>query len=313
MQLATSVASRRLVVTAGKLAIIDVFDRNSFAGDVRQQFMSMNFLTQAAFDFSADARGYTWGLAGEYYYDDWAFRIGRFIGPSEPNQLQLNYAIMTYHGDNLEIEHKHAIDGLPGRIHLLLYRNVANMGRWDDAISAFQADPNRNATTCTGFNYGSSNVGAPDLCWARKKNTKTGVGVNIEQSLSNDVGVFFRIMRSDGHTEVDSFTSTDSSASLGAIVRGTAWGREQDSVGLGYAQNRLSGAHVTYLSMGGIDGFIGDGRISYKPEIAMEVYYNVNLNRFLWVSLDAQRVLNPAYNSDRGPVDIYGFRLHAEF
>lgn len=313
MQLGKTVDSRRIVVTAGNLAIIDIFDKNAYAADVRQQFLSMNFLTYSAFDFAADARGYTWGLAGEYYYDDWAFRIGRFIGPRNPNQLQLNYSIMNFHGDHLEIEHKHDLYGQPGKLRVLYYRNVENMGRWDDAIEAFNADPNKNATTCPGFNYGSDNAGAPDLCWARKKNSKTGLGVNVEQSAGPDIGLFFRGMKSDGRTEVYAFTSTDSSVSSGAIIRGSRWGRGRDSIGAAYARNWLSASHVAYLSMGGIDAFIGDGKINYRPESAFEAYYNVNMKKSFWLTFDFQRITNPAYNADRGPVIIYGARVHAEF
>jgi high affinity Mn2+ porin len=31
------------------------------------------------------------------------------------------------------------------------------------------------------------------------------------------------------------------------------------------------------------------------------------------VTADYQFVVNPAYNRDRGPVSIFGLRLHAEF
>jgi hypothetical protein len=31
------------------------------------------------------------------------------------------------------------------------------------------------------------------------------------------------------------------------------------------------------------------------------------------VSLDFQHIWNPAYNADRGPVEIFGARMHAEF
>ncbi len=313
MQLAKTVASRRFVVTAGNLAIPDIFDKNTYVGDVRQQFINMNFLTYSAFDFAADARGYSWGLAGEYYHDDWALRFGRFIGPRNPNQLQLNYSFMKYYGDQLEIEHTHDLLGKPGKLRVLLYRNVENMGRWDDAINAYNADPTKNATTCPGFNYGSNNTGAPDLCWVRKSNSKIGIGMNVEQSITQDIGVFFRGMKSDGQTEVYAYTSTDSSVSLGTIIKGTRWGRARDSVGIGYAQNWLSAEHITYLNMGGIDGFIGDGKISYKPEEAFEAYYNINVSKFSWLTLDIQRVANPAYNSDRGPVTMYGVRVHAEF
>ena len=57
----------------------------------------------------------------------------------------------------------------------------------------------------------------------------------------------------------------------------------------------------------------GDGAIRNRPERAFEAYYNVGVTKFFWLTLDYQRVANPAYNADRGPVNIYGFRLHAEF
>ena len=313
MQLAKTEDSRRFVLTAGNLAIIDVFDRNAYASDVRQQFLNMNFLTYAAYDFDADARGYSWGVAGEYYYDNWAFRAGRFIGPRHPNQLQLNYSPFKYYGDQVELEHKHSIFGKEGALRLLAFRNVGNIGRWDEAISAFQSDPTRNATTCTGFNYGSANSGAPDLCWARHTNSKVGLGISGEQSVTDDIGVFFRAMKTDGKVEVQSFTSTDSSLSAGTVIKGVRWQRPGDSVGIGYARNWLSALHAEYLDMGGIDGFIGDGRLNYKPEQTLEAFYNFNVSRYFWLTLDYQYIANPAYNADRGPVKLYGIRLHAEF
>ena len=313
MQLAGSSDSRRFVLTAGNLSIIDLFDKNAYAGDVRQQFINMDFLTYAAYDFAADARGYTWGIAGEYYYDEWAIRAGRFIGPRNPNQLSLNYSIMNFHGDQIEVEHKHEFHGRAGKLRLLAYRNVEDMGSWTDAINAFLANPAENAAACSSFNYHSSNANAPDLCWARRPNTKVGIGASLEQSLADDVGIFVRGMKSDGRTEVFSYTATDSSVSLGTVVKGLRWSRPQDSVGVGYARNWLSAAHVAYLNMGGIDGFIGDGSINYRPEQTLEAYYALNVNRHLWLTADAQRIVNPAYNADRGPVSVYGIRLHAEF
>jgi hypothetical protein len=301
------------VLTAGNLAVIDIFDRNAYAGDVRQQFLNMNFMTYSAFDFAADARGYTWGLAGEYFHDDWAFRVGRFLPPHEPNQQRLSYSPTNFYGDHLEIERKHRILGQAGTLRVLAFRNVAAMARWDDAIDAFLADPNKNAANCTSFNFGSTNAAAPDLCWVRKKNSKVGIGGSLEQSVTEDVGLFFRAMKADGQAEVDAFTSTDSSIAMGTIIKGTRWGRERDALGIGYGQNWISSAHVRYLSMGGIDNFIGDGRIDYRPERTFELYYNINVSKFLWLTVDFQRVANPAYNADRGPVTMYGLRVHAEF
>ncbi len=313
MQMARSVESRRFVLTAGNFAVIDIFDKNAFAGDVRQQFVSMNFLTYSAYDFEADARGYTWGVAGEYYHDDWALRFGRFVGPKNPNQLPLDDRFWKHYGDQLEIEHAHKLHGQPGKIRMLAYRNVANMGRWDDAVNAFLADPGKNATTCTGFNYGSSNPAAPDLCWARKRNSKVGAGIDLEQSVTSEAGVFLRAMKSDGHTEVYAFTSTDSSLAFGTLIKGRSWHRAGDSVGVAFARNWISNEHAQYLALGGVDGFIGDGALNRKPESAFEVFYNLNVNKYFWITSDYQHIENPAYNGDRGPVNVYAVRLHAEF
>jgi high affinity Mn2+ porin len=313
MQLAGTVDSRRFVLTAGGFSILDFFDKNTYAGDLRHQFFNIAFMTNAAYDFAADARGYTWGLVGEYYFDDWAFRLAHIAGPKDPNQLQLNFYMLKHYGDQAELEHKHVIKGQPGAIKILGYRNHENMGSFSDAISAFQADPAKNATTCTGFNYGSDNSSAPDLCWARKPNVKMGIGINMEQAITEDIGLFFRGMYSDGKTEVYSYTSADQSLSFGAVMKGFRWGREKDSLGLGYAQSWISKIHAAYLNMGGIDGFIGDGKINQKPEQVVDIYYQWHVVKSAWLSFDYQHLVNPAYNADRGPVNIYGARVHFEF
>jgi hypothetical protein len=313
MQLAGAVNSRRFVFTAGAFSILDIFDKNTYAGDLRHQFTNMAFLTNAAYDFAADARGYTTGLAGEFYYDDWAFRFARIAGPMDPNEMSRNLNILKYYGDQIELEHQHVIKDQPGAIRILGYRNREQSGSFADAIAAFQTDPNKNATTCPGFSYGSPNAAAPDLCWVRKANIKMGIGINMEQSITSDIGVFFRGMYSDGKTEVYSYTSADRSLSLGGIMKGTRWGRQKDSIGLGYAQSWISQSHVAYLSMGGIDGFIGDGAINYKPEQVVDIYYQWHVMKSVWLTADYQHLANPGYNADRGPVNFYNGRVHLEF
>jgi hypothetical protein len=311
-QMAESTTRRRFVLWAGNLSVIDVFDRNRYAGDPRQTFLNMAFLTHAAFDFAADARGYTWGLAGEWYHDAWTLRFGRFVVPEFPNQLSLDPRIMRYQGDQVELERRHEITGEPGAVRLLAYRNRAEMARFDDALAQWRADPSRNPTTCPGFSYGSPNASAPDLCWARRPNTKSGVGLALEQRVG-DLGVFARAMWADGRTEVYSFTSSARSASVGGIVDGTRWGRTGDAIGLAFATSAISTDHAEYLANGGVDGFIGDGALRRGPERVYELFYRWRAAERLWFSVDAQRIDNPAYNRDRGPVSVYGLRAHLEF
>jgi len=314
LQLAGNFDSRRLVITVGNLSILDIFDNNTYADDPRQQFLNMAFMVSSAYDFAADARGYTVGAAAEYYHDDWAFRFGHFAPPKNPNDTPLDFRFLKFFGEQIEVEHDHTIADQPGKVTVLGYLNRENMGKWSDAIAAFRANPIQyNANNCTAYNFGSTNTNAPDLCFVRKANIKMGIGINMEQALSKDIGVFLRGMYSDGNTEVDSYTSSDRSLSFGTQIKGGLWNRHKDAIGVGYNISWLSAAHVAYLSMGGVDDFIGDGAINYRPEKVVDIYYKFNVLKSIWFSLDYQHINNPAYNADRGPVDIYGARAHFEY
>lgn len=68
------------------------------------------------------------------------------------------------------------------------------------------------------------------------------------------------------------------------------------------ARNGLSKVHRDYLAAGGLGFFIGDGRLNYRPETVFEAFYNLNLTKAAWITLDWQHIRNPAYNADRGPL-----------
>lgn len=296
-QLARSVDSRRWVLTAGNLSVIDLFDRNAYSHDPRTQFMNWSLMTHGAYDFAADARGYSWGAALERHHDEWVFRAGRFIQPYLPNQQALNPRVFNYFGDQFEIERSHRWWGEPGKLRMLVFRNRARMAGYQDAI---------DLAARTG--------GPPSLDAVRTADrSKRGVGLSLEQALSPDVGVFARASRADGQTETYAFTEIDRSVSGGVLVKGSAWRRAQDTAGIGWARNHLSAVHRDYLARGGLGFFIGDGQLRYRPEQVLEVFYSLHLDKGVWVTLDGQRIRHPAYNADRGPVRVMAVRLHTEF
>jgi high affinity Mn2+ porin len=314
MQLASTVDSRRVVVTLGSFTILDVFDRNSVTWDPRQTYLNMAFMTHSSWDFPSDARGYSWGGTAELYWDDWALRVGRITPPQNPNQLQVDFRLDKHYGDQFELEHDHTLAGKTGAVRLLAYRNRVVTGRFDDAIAAIKGDTTKNAAACADYNYGSGNVTAPDLCWVRKPTSKVGIGINLEQHVfADDVGVFFRGMISDGRSEVDAFNPADRSMNFGAGAKGSMWHRPFDVAGIGYGMAWISRIHGDYLRMGGVDGFIGDGDLNQAPETVFEAFYSVNLLKAMWLSGDYQHITNPGFNADRGPVNIFGARVHAEF
>ena len=296
-QLAGAVDKRRWVLTAGNLSVIDIFDDNAFSHDPRTQFINWSIMTHGAFDFAADARGYSWGITLERYHDEWAVRGGRFIQPRQPNLLPLDPRIGQHYGDQLKVEHGHTIAGQPGKLRVLAFRNRAKMSRFEDALSLAA----QTGTT-------------PDINSVRtREQVKTGFGVNAEQALSTSVGLFARGSWADGQTETYAFTEIDRSLSAGTLIKGDAWKRSQDTLGLAFARNGLSHAHRDYLAAGGLGFFIGDGKLNYRAENILEAFYNVNIAKRFWLTLDAQYIRNPAYNADRGPVKLIALRLHTEF
>lgn len=296
-QLAGSVAKRRWVLTAGNFSVQDVFDGNAYSHDPRTQFLNWSLMTHGAYDFAADARGYTWGAALEWYHDDWVIRAGRFLQPKEPNQQALDTRFLRHYGDQMEVEHSHTLAGQPGKLSLLAFRNRARMSRFQDAL---------DLSARTGAVPSVDNV-------RYGEQSKHGFGLNAEQAVSDDVGFFGRASWADGKTETYAFTEIDRSLSVGTVVKGKAWGRAQDCVGFALARNGLSRVRREYLAAGGMGFFIGDGRLNYRPEAVFETFYNLNLAPQIWVTLDWQSIRHPAYNADRGRVHVASVRLHTEF
>lgn len=315
MQLGEHVDSRRLVFTLGNFSALDVFDKNNVIGDLRRSFFDEAFMTYAAWDFPADARGYSIGAAAELYWDRWAVRLMRLMPPVEPNSQTLSFQPFKYYGDQVEFEHDHTFfGGQPGAVRLLLFRNHELMGRFADAISAFEANPADNAANCGSlYNYGSQNATAPDLCFVRKTDVKVGIGINAEQYITPNIGLFSRFMYADGQSEVEAYDSADRSANVGTLVKGTLWRQSLDSAGLGFGTSWISGIHAQYLKMGGVDGFIGDGALTQANENMTEIFYSRHISRSMFLSLDYQRVWNPGYNAVRGPVNLIGGKFHVEF
>jgi high affinity Mn2+ porin len=296
-QFADRVSRHRLVLTVGQVALIDIFDNNAYAHDGRTQFMNWVFLTHGSSDYAADTRGYTWGLAAEYYYNDWAVRFGRFAQAKHSNGQAMDFKLWKHHGDHLEIEHAHSFWGRPGKVRLMGVRNSARMAAFADAIDLAVAENK-----------------APDLAQVRRNQAKYALGLAWEQAITTEVGVFGRLNWNDGRTETYAFTEVDRSYSIGAASKGSRWWRPHDTLGFAMALNGISSNHRDYLARGGFGAFLGDGQLPhYGMERLLEFYYSCLVIPRLWASVDYQWIGNPGYNVDRGPVSVFSIRAHLEF
>ncbi len=294
-QLKSTYQSRRIVVTAGNVSVLDMFDNSTYAHDPRTQFMNWTLMTYGAYDYPADARGYTNGVAVDYDDGPWTLRFGRFAQPKLLNGLPLDNDLLRHYGDQLELVHTHMWGADAGAVRVLAFRSRARMSTYEDALAAAPAGA------------------APSLDAVRTSDhVKTGLGIDAEQQVASDLGVFVRAMKADGKTETYAFTESDASLTAGLSLKGSRWSRDKDTVGLALGADAISSAHREYLERGGLTSFLGDGTLRYGHERMAELYYGAELGAGFTLTADVQRVVNPGYNMDRGPASFYALRLHWE-
>jgi high affinity Mn2+ porin len=249
-------------------------------------------MDNGAWDFAADTKGYTYGLALEFYRRQWAVRFASVAVPKEANGTPLDWRLGRARSENLEIERRHALASHRGTFRVMGFINHAHMGNYRATIDtpAFKMDVTKS----------------------RSYTRKYGFGFNGEQEIAKGIGVFFRYGWNDGHTETWVFTEIDRTGSGGLSIKGDRWKRPADHFGVAMVVNGISKDHADYLRAGGKGFIIGDGRLNYGREKIIETYYSIALGKGFFISPDFQYVRNPAYNRDRGPVAIIAARVHWE-
>ena len=290
---------RYFAINLGKFSVADFFDQNSYSHDPRTQFMNWSLMSTGAWDYAANTRGYTVGGVLEYVTPELGLRFSSTLLPVFANGPLLDYRYGTAHAETLELTKTYRLAKRQGTVRVLGFRNVAPMATYRSAVA-------RGLATNT----------QPDLEGVRRDgHTKLGFGLNAEQELTKNVGLFARVSYNDGQNETWAFTEIDHSASLGVVSTGARWQRPDDRLGAAVVVNGISAEHRAYLAAGGYGFIIGDGALNYGLEKIGEVYYSIALPRYhAAISPDYQFILNPAYNRDRsGPVHVAAVRLHIEF
>jgi high affinity Mn2+ porin len=288
--------SDTLVLTGGKFGVTDIFDANAYAHDARGDFLNWAVVDAGAFDYAADAWGYSYGMAAEWNVGNWSLRGGLFDLSRVPNTTELETGFSQFE-IVAEGERRFSLGDHDGKIKLLGFVNRGNMGSYKDAVAL---------ANLTGM--------PADTSLVRHYRSRPGGSVNIEQGLTDELGFFLRASMNDGSKETYEFTDMHQSLSSGLSLKGASWDRKDDTVGLAFETSAISKAAQSYLAAGGLGLLIGDGRLThYADEAVVEAYYDVQFIKGINAALDYQFVANPAYNADRGPISVLGLRLHGEF
>ena len=295
-QLGMTQSEDNIVVTLGKFAVTSMFDSNAYAHDPTSDFMNWALIDSGAYDYAADAWGYTYGTSVEWTQAWWTLRSGFFALSRIPNGTALTTDFSQFEVVG-EAEARLSLFGQAGKFKLLGFLNQARMGGYEDALRLARL------TDTT-----------PNTALVRRYNSRPGFVLNIEQPIEGDLGAFLRASFANGDEEAYEFTDIDQSLAGGISLKASAWGRADDTVGLAGIVDGVSKEARAYFAAGGLGTLIGDGRLThYKTENIVEAYYSAHVNEWLAATLDYQWVDNPAYNADRGPVSVIGIRLHASF
>jgi high affinity Mn2+ porin len=295
-QLAGKQDISRITFTAGKLSVTDLFLGNAYAYDPRMTFLNWNIYGGGSYDWAMDKIGYDWGAIVELNQKWWAFRTGYFLLPVQSNVNQFDTHMGGRGQYAAELELRYSLFSQPGKTRILGWYSRGWMGKYLDAVAEDPSTPNY-----------------PDITLTRQVRSSYGFLLSLEQAITRDLGVFSRTSWNSGLTEIMSMTDCNESFSLGAVLKGTAWGRPNDRIAIAGVIEGLSPAARTYFAAGGMGILIGDGQLNYRPEKVLEAYYAYSLNRWSVLTLDYQFIADPAYNADRGPVSVYALRFHAEF
>jgi high affinity Mn2+ porin len=288
----------RWVLTLGKFAVTDIFDTNQYAHDPHNDFLNWSAVDGGAYDYAADAWGYTAGAAVERYAGSWTVRAGVFDLSTVPNSVHLDPGLHEFQID-AEVEKRFPLFGQTGRVLITTFDSRGRMALLDEAVAVAQT---------TGINIDTA------LIDARQYRTRMGGVVSVEQPIAEALGVFARVSKAAGNVETYEFSDIDRSIELGSSVKGLLWHRPDDAAGLAVIDNRISSARQKYLQAGGLGLLVGDGKLPHPgAERILETYYNVGLLSWAHLTLDYQWVKNPGYNTDRGPVSIFALRAHVEF
>jgi high affinity Mn2+ porin len=283
-----------LTISAGRLALTDVFDANAYAHDPTTQFFNWALFASGAWDYPADTRGYTWGVLSDLRVADWSLRMGVALLPKTANGLDMEWNLTRSHALIVEGERRYSLAGRRGSARVLVFVNDAPMGSYEQAVNDPAANLEVAATRVRG-------------------RTKSGFAANADQELASGLGAFVRVSYNDGNNETWAFTEIDRSLALGLVKNGAPWSRPDDDFGVAVVIDGLSMPHRNYLASGGYGFILGDGQLDYGAEVVGDVYYRAQLTREMALSGVYQPIVNPGYNRDRGPVHVFSTRFRVAF
>jgi len=249
-----------MMVSVGKLDVHSYYDDNAYANDETDQFMSGIFVRSA---------GTSYAELDQYY----APGIALLFSVTKAIDLTLIAANGNGDGFNNIFDYMYLVGQVDFKPRLA--------GR--DGNYRFYAiyDARNNA-------YTEISTG--------KTTTNTAWGLSFDQSLMDGVGLFARYSSQDDDIAEN---IVKSSWSLGTLLEGALWGREKDTVGIGYGSVNLNDKANLATALGTSN--TGD-------EAHTELFYKVGFSDHFTLTADLQVITNNGGNAAADTVTVAGVR-----
>jgi len=247
------------VFTFGKLDPTGYLDQNNFANDETTQFVNGIFRNNQTIEFPENSPGIHFLFSPS---DKFGIECGVFDATSEWNDFSEFDDIFRSVFYFLQTGIKTNFSGREGNYRIYGWVNTADHTEW------------LNPAKTDEKNY--------------------GFGISIDQNLTENLGLFFRLGWQD-----ESVSPNDINWSIGFNISGKKWRRVNDNLGIAFGQNLFS------------DDFKDAGN-SGKTESIGEIYYNFYLNNCISISPDIQIVDN-AGGEDRSAITVVGLRVQINF
>jgi len=295
-QLGGTRTADNVVVTLGKLTVTDIFDTNAYAHDRRRISELGDHRCGLPSTTPPTSWGYSYGIATEWTQSWWTLRAGLFDLSTIPNEPQLETGFEQFE----------LLNGSGGTAHAL--------GRGWQGEAAGLSQSRAHGDYNDAVQLALVTHSTPSTALVRQYASRPGGAINVEQQIDDTLGVFARASLNDGSKEAYEFTEIDKSLSMGVALKGTRWGRQNDTVGVAGEIGGISSSAQAYFAAGGIGILIGDGRLPhYGPEQIAEAYLQRAVDRLAGRKrrLSVHRQTPPL--TGQRSVSVLGARLHAEF
>ncbi len=329
-KVAMMVPTERIIITAGKFSMSDIFDQNVTSHDPMGSLLNWSLMDAGAWDYPSDTRGYTSALSIKVVKKKYIFRFCTGVnslwsnGKVSDGPITTPQDYMNAHGEIYELRIPLKAD-FSNSLKFTFFTNHNRSASYADAAQSLLADTsaaNRNVIgSPVSLHDTSSHLVSPAMDKLRGAGGpyygKVGFVVNWEMKLGHkNEMVFVRASWNNGKYESWMYTEIDQSLTFGGFLSGARFNRPNDMIRIGVAINGISKDHAAYLQAGGYGFIIGDGLGNYPHGISaegiVELQYNFHYSS-MTLSPDYQFIVNPAYNSARGPVNVFGLRAHFEF